>query len=282
MQHLLNILKEYYKISKDWSGTKFIGLTLDWDYCGDKVHISMPGYIDKALTQFQHKRPKRPQNSPHEHIAPNYGAKAQYVEPNHISPLLDKEQKKYIQTVTKTLLYYAREVDPTILIALNAIATQQAAPTQNTLEEVKQVLDYCSNQEEEITTYSASKMILAVHSDAGYLNEHKSRSRAGGHFYLSGNETYPPNNGAILNIAKVINVVMSSAAEAELGALFINAREAVYSRHILTQLGHPQPRTPIQTDNSTAEGVINLTIQPKQTKLMDMRFEWLKDREAKE
>ena len=53
-------------------------------------------------------------------------------------------------------------------------------------------------------------------------------------------------------------------------------------RRILTKLGHPQPKTPIQTDNSTAEGVINSTIQPKQTKSMDMQFEWLKDREAKE
>ncbi len=124
VQHLLYILKEHYEISKDWSGTKFIGLTLDWDYCGCKVHISMPSYIDKALTQFQHERPKRPQNSPHKHIAPNYGAKAQYVEPDRISLLLDKEQKKYVQAVTGTLLYYARAVDPTILIALNVIATQ--------------------------------------------------------------------------------------------------------------------------------------------------------------
>ena len=125
-------------------------------------------------------------------------------------------------------------------------------------------------------------MVLAVHSDAGYLNERKSRSQAGGHFYLSNDVTYPPNNGAILNISKVIDAVMSSAAEAELGALFINAREAVYLRRILMELGHPQPKTPIQTDNSTAEGVINSTIQPKRTKAMDMRFEWLKDRQAKE
>ncbi len=90
VQHLLNILKEHYEISEDWSGTKFIGLMLDWDYCGCKVHISMPSYIDKALTRFQHERPKRPQNSPHKHVAPNYGAKVQYVEPNCISPLLDK------------------------------------------------------------------------------------------------------------------------------------------------------------------------------------------------
>ena len=73
---------------------------------------------------------------------------------------------------------------------------------------------------------------------------------------------------------------MSSAAEAELGALFICAREAIYMRLILKEMGHPQPATPIQTDNSTAEGVINSKIQPKRTKAMDMRFHWLRDRET--
>ncbi len=45
-------------------------------------------------------------------------------------------------------------------------------------------------------------------------------------------------------------------------------------------MGHPQPRTPIQTNNTMAEGVINNIIQPKRMKAMDMRFHWLRDREA--
>ena len=61
--------------------------------------------------------------------------------------------------------------------------------------------------------------ILAVHSDAGYLNETNARSRAGGHFFLSNDVKYPPNNRAILNILQVIKAVLSSAAKAELGAL---------------------------------------------------------------
>ena len=73
---------------------------------------------------------------------------------------------------------------------------------------------------------------------------------------------------------------MSSAAEAELGALFINTKQAVPMRHTLEELGHPQNKTPIQTDNSTANGGVIGKIQPKQTKAMDMRFYWLKDREA--
>ena len=56
---------------------------------------------------------------------------------------------------------------------------------------------------------------------------------------------------------------MSSAAEAELGALFLNAKEAVIIRQILTEMGHPQPRTPLQTDNTTAEVVVNNRVQPK-------------------
>ena len=145
---------------------------------------------------------------------------------------------------------------------------------------VRQLLDYCATQEDAIIAYNASKMILTVHSDAGYCNVKNSRSRAGGHFYLSDGEDDSPNNGAILTIATIIKAVMSSAAEAELGAIYLNAREAVFIRQILIEMGHPQMRTPIQTDNSTAEGVINNTIQPKRTKAMDMRYHWLRDREA--
>jgi hypothetical protein len=73
---------------------------------------------------------------------------------------------------------------------------------------------------------------------------------------------------------------MSSAAEAKLGALYLNAKEAVYLQQILSKMGHPQPKTPIQMDNTTAEGVINNKIQPKRTKAMDMQLHWLPDQEA--
>eukprot|EP00804_Cyclotella_cryptica_P017706 CCRYP_001159-RD/>CCRYP_001159-RD protein AED:0.46 eAED:0.46 QI:0/-1/0/1/-1/1/1/0/104 len=68
---------------------------------------------------------------------------------------------------------------------------------------------------------------------------------------------------------------MSSAAEAETGELYINARKAVEERNIIKELGHKQPPTPIQTDNSTAEGIVNNRVQPQHTKAMDMRFHWL-------
>lgn len=281
-QHLIDAIQKDYTITIDWDATKYIGLTVEWDYPNHKVYLHMPGYLDKALLRFKHETPKTKQNSPHPHVTPQYGAKTQYAEETDSSPPLGKEETKFIQAAAGTLLYYGRAVDNTILPSLSAIATEQAKPTTKTMATIKQLLDYCATQEEAVISYEASDMILAVHSDAGYCNEKNARSRAGGHFFLSSNVDNPPNNGAVLTIATIIKAVMSSAAEAELGALFLNAREAVYLRQILTEMGHPQPRTPIQTDNSTAEGVINNKIQPKRTKAMDMRFHWLRCREAQE
>ena len=74
--------------------------------------------------------------------------------------------------------------------------------------------------------------------------------------------------------------VMPSAAEAKLGALYECARAMVPLRQALIEMGWPQGKSPIQTDNSTADGVINNTIVPKRLKSMDLRLHWLRCRKA--
>jgi hypothetical protein len=81
-----------------------------------------------------------------------------------------------------------------------------------------------------------------------------------------------------LYLAKIIKAVMQSAAEAECGGLYMNAKEAVPMRIRLEELDHPQPATPIRIDNSTADGIMNKIVKQKQSKSMDMRFYWLQDR----
>ena len=281
-EHLEAVLKQHYPVKTEWDGKRYIGIFLDWDYNKQQVHLSIPGYKAKALKQFNHPTPPKPQNQPFPHTPPKYGAPKQYAKEESTAPPLDKKGKRFIQQVCGKFLFLGRAVDSSLLVPISAIASQAATPTTDTLKQANQLLDYIATQEDAIITYSASEMILNVHSDAGYLNEAKARSRAGGHFFLSTNKDSPPNNGAILNIAHIIKNVMSSATEAELAALYIMAREAVYIRIILEELGHKQPPTPLQTDNATAEGVINNKIQPKRTKAMDMRFHWLRDRQCQE
>jgi hypothetical protein len=152
----------------------------------------MPGYLDKGLMKFKHVAPSKKQNSPHPHVIPQYRAKTQYAEYQDESPLLNKEEMKHVQAVMGTLLYYACTVDSTILPALSSLATEQAKSMQKMMEKIKQLLGCCASQEEAIITYNASKMILAIHSNAGYCNKKKSRSRAGGHFFLLNEDKLPP------------------------------------------------------------------------------------------
>jgi hypothetical protein len=47
-------------------------------------------------------------------------------------------------------------------------------------------------------------------------------------------------------------------------------------------MGWPQPKSPIQTDKSTAAGVTNKTIVPRRSKMMDMWFWWLRCRASQD
>ena len=279
-KHLLDCLRKNYELTVEDEGTRYLGMTLEWDYIQRKVHLSMPGYIPKALKRFDHEPPLKRQDQPYPHVPPNYGARVQYAKAADDSPPLSKQDKKFVMQVTGTFLFYARAIDSTMLPALSSIASEQNAPTKNTMKKVKQFLDYAASQEEAIITYRASDMVLSIHSDASYLSERNARSRAGGHHYLSDDSPSPLNNGAILNISQIIKNVMASAAEAELGALFLNATTAVPIRQTLTEMGHPQPRTPIQTDNSTAYGLINNKIISRATKSIDKDFHWLRCRDS--
>ena len=125
-------------------------------------------------------------------------------------------------------------------------------------------------------------MELATHSDVSFFSKPKMRSHAGGHCFLSGDSTVPHNNSAVLNIALIIKHVTSSATKAVLAALYPMAREPVYICIILEEMGHKQPLTPLQTNNSMAEDVVNGKVQPKQTKVTDMRLHWLQGRECQQ
>ncbi len=149
-------------------------------------------------------------------------------------------------------------------MALSDIATQQAAPMENTMKQVNQFLDYMWMHPDAIIRYHASDMILNVHSDASYLSAPKARSRAGGYFFL-GSIPQDGNpiklNGAIHITCTILKLVTASAAEAELGALFLNAQEAKVFQLVLAELGHPQPPMPIHIDNTTTVGIVNNTIK---------------------
>lgn len=285
--HLLKTLEDAgYVVTTDWEGKQFCGIDLAWDYTNGTVDLSMPGYVEKALQRFNHPNPpSAPEDSPHTSAIPQYGAKTQFTpDPDNSAPL-DKKGITLLQEVVGTLLYYARAIDNTMLVTLGTLAAAQSKGTKATAEACKKLLNYAATHPDAEIRYIASDMILHVHSDASYLSESQARSRAGGFFFLSDKTDLsdpdcptPKINGAVHIISSILNNVMASATEAEVGALFHNAQDACSLRTTLDFLGHPQPATPIQTDNSCAEGIINDTVKQRRSKAIDMRFYWVRDR----
>ena len=154
---------------------------------------------------------------------------------------------------------------------LNLLSTKTKSGTLKTNEEVNQfLLDYCATHPDATKLYKASDMILCIDSDAAYLFEPQARSRAAGLFYL-GNCNAELMNGSIHILTKTIKHVCSSVAEAEIAALFMNARAALPLRVALEEMGHPQPATAMKTDNATADSIINGTVKK-------LRYYWLQDR----
>ena len=279
-QHLLKHLKHSYTVSEDWTGSLYAGITLDWDYEKRTLGISMPKYIPKLLQRYAHNKPARPQHSPHPAPPKKYGAEAQTPVPTDDSHLLPKERIRRIQAIVGSILFYARAIDNTVLVALSSIAMSQAKATENTENIVEQLLDYLATHPNASVLYRASDMILNIHSDASYLNEPNGRSRVAG-FYFLGSSSLPGQpitmNGAIHVSCSVIRFTVASAAEAELGALFVNCREGKTIRLILEELGHPQPATPVHCDNATAAGIANDSIKKQRSRAMEMRFFWVTD-----
>ena len=155
-------------------------------------------------------------------------------------------------------------VDSTFLVALNYIAMQQAASTGGAIKQTSDLLDYAATHPDAKIRYVASKMILQIHSDASYLSEPRTRSRAAGHYFLG----WLPEHGRpikldgnIFTLCMVLKFVASSATEEELGALFLNVKEGRVMRLTLAEMGHPQPSTPIHCNNATAVGIANDTVK---------------------
>jgi hypothetical protein len=277
-EHLLTCLRALYKITTDWAATKYVGITLNFDYAARSVRLSIPGYVAKALERFKVVKNSRPTNTPCHYVAPRYGVKGAQAPAADDSPLLDAAGKTRIQQIIGVFLFYARAVDPTMLVALGRLSSQQAAPTEATARAAEHFLQYAASWPNASIVYHASDMRLAVDSDASYLSESHARSRVAGHHYLTTNGDNPKPNGAIDVVCSILGTVAASAFEAELGAMFTNGQVAAGIRNTLSDLGFPQQATHINADNETAVNVASGTAKQRSSKAIDMRYHWILDR----
>ncbi len=228
--HLIVSIKSTYSLTKDWTGNMYCKITLEWDYENRHVDISMPGYKKKKLQEYGHIMPKNLQACPYSPEPKQFGTEALAPLLANTTPKPDAKGIKQVQQIVSSILYYARAVDMTVLMALSSIAVEQTKATERTMERCNQLLDYLVGHADANVCFHASDMIMNIHSDTSYLSEANAQSRACGHFFLGWVPTV--NTTICLNWAFHVSTtnllfIITSAAEAELGALYHNCQTGI-------------------------------------------------------
>jgi hypothetical protein len=182
------------------------------------------------LQEYKHIAPKKLQTCLYLPEPKKFGMEAQTPLPPNSTPKLDTKGIKRVQKIVGRILYYARAVNMTVLMALSSITIEQTKATEKTMARCTQLLDYLSGHADTKVRFHASDMILNIHSNASYLSEAKARSRTCGHFFMG----WMPQdgepiclNGAFHVSTTILHFVVASTAKAELGALYHNCQTGI-------------------------------------------------------
>ena len=100
------------------------------------------------------------------------------------SPLLNSTGTKKVRQIVGCLLYYARVLDNTLLVALNTLSQNQATPATNIKQLCTHVKNYCVTYPNVGLRYHATNMILQVDSNASFLIASEAKSRVVAYFCL--------------------------------------------------------------------------------------------------
>ena len=116
VEHLNNVLELLYKMTTDWEGKLYIGITPKRNYIKRMVELSITGYVEAALHELQHPKPSLPQDSPYLWTAPTYGTNSQLTPSPYTTPTLPPEKRTRLQRVIGKFQYYCQSIDVTMSI----------------------------------------------------------------------------------------------------------------------------------------------------------------------
>ena len=131
VEHLFAAIREEYRLEVDWTASKYIGMSIEYNRKEHWLRLSMPGYVKAALVRFGVERAGKPTHNPTKFDPIAYGQRIQLTETDD-SPLCTDEEAKFIREVVGVFMYYARAIDITMATPLSKLSIGQARPTTHT------------------------------------------------------------------------------------------------------------------------------------------------------
>ena len=106
------------------------------------------------------------------------------------SEQLDENNQKRLQKIVGKFLYYARAIEPTMLMEIKSLEAVQKKPTIETEKQITQFLSYSATHSDIVTEYRRSGIILRIYLDTSHISEPESQSISGEYFYLEKKPTH--------------------------------------------------------------------------------------------
>ena len=285
--HLANSIGKIWKVKIDKTGSKFIGMNLNWEYDHlplPRMTADNPTAIPDALKRFKPGITLTGKNTPAIYNSKLYkpkNSKSKILnENNNLNlPTPVPDMKEYIQQLTGTFSHYARTIDYTMIPAVNTLSRSQAKPTTQTLLEADQLLEYASRHPNNKLIFEASDMQLKCQYDASLHTLIDGRSVIGDIKYL-GNYNDPPEK--VQNVfdasSTVLNAVAAHIVEAEYGSAFHCGQQAYFYGIVLEALGFTQRYIEFYGDNNIAVGISNDSVKVKRAKAIEKSYHWFRDK----
>ena len=197
---------------------------------------------------------------------------SQHLEPKCPNEECLPESTPYRGIVGSTL-YISGMTRPDISLAVNQVSRYVNEPTARHWNAAKRIVRYLKGTPDLCIEYKKqSQVTLEGYCDADFANDLEHRRSVTGYIFLM-------NGGPISWKSKLQRHTTISTCEAELEALFIATKEALYLRKLLLNFGVNLTNTPtvLHCDNKSAITVAHNPSNGRRTKHLSVKYHFLKD-----
>lgn len=253
---LLDGLKEKFEMVEYKKVTTFLGIEITQNEEG--IKISQGKYTGNILNKFRMEEAK-PANTP--------------MTSNKVEKEANRNEKYPYREVVGSLLYLTNKTRPDIAYAVNYGSRKIENPTDQDVQNVKQIMKYLKSTKEEGIIYKRKEdtFELIAYSDADFAGDEETRKSTTGYVVYFG-------EGPISWCSRKQPIVALSSTEAEYIAAADCVKELLYLKSLIEELLEIEVKVTLNVDNQSAIRIIKNGQFNRRSKHIDVRYHFISEK----
>jgi hypothetical protein len=271
-------LAQTYELSYNHDMSSYLGLNIQRNRSKKQIFVNQPGYVDDLKTSYNLSDSLL--SYPLTPMRTDYGdrSKGDVVLYAQLDKLLSADQIREFQSRVGALSYLSWQSRPDILFAVNTLSRKTRDPNWEDWEAVNRVLNYVvGTRDLGLLFHSGEGVKLYATVDASYATHSDLKSHTGCTFHLG------RHSASFKSITKKQTVLADSSTVAEYVAAHLGAKEIMWIRNFLFELGFEQQHaTTLFEDNQSTIKLIGKPGNGNKTKHIDLRFNFIREQVAQD